>query len=406
MAKMKFGRYDHGAFLTFVCYAACSMVVPVSLVQIAQTLNFPLGEGGMSAGGGLHMGRSIALMASMALCGFTSGRWGNCKSIGFALLFMVAGMLIGAFSPFYGVLFLALLIAGFGEGFVEGLATPLVQDLHKDDQPGRYINFSHGFWSVGVVAVVLLAGYLLLIGVSWRWIMAGVGIFTIVPALILLLPSRKYDLHPDANNRQDWKKVCANARDIVRLPHFWLFFVIMFVSGGGEFSLTFWLAAYIQEVRQLSPMSGGLVTACFAAGMIMGRTGWGMLLHQRHLGMLVIVSAVVGTVVTCIFPLIDTMWILYVVLFIAGVASGPFWPSVQSYCSERIPQVDTTMLFILLSCAGIPGAGVFAWLMGIVGDRFGLEKSVYLVPLCYTILGILMLGDYICARRTKKVVMS
>lgn len=394
MSKLRFGRYDYGAFLTFFCYAACSLIVPVSLVQVALDLRFPLGEGGMGAGGALHMGRSIALVAAMAVCGFASGRWGNCKSIGYSLVFMVAGMLAGAFSPTYAVLFLALLIAGFGEGIVEGLATPLVQDLHREE-PGRYINFSHGFWSVGVVATVLAAGYLLLLGVSWRWLMIGIGALTLVPVLILLLPSRKYDLHPDRNNRQSWREVCRNAGAILRMPYFWLFFAAMFLAGGGEFCLTFWLAAYIQEVYGQTPMTGGIATACFAGGMIFGRTGWGVLIRQRHLGVLIIISAFAGTVATAVFPLFHTMWILYILLFAAGVATGPFWPSVQSYCAERIPEADTTMLFILLSCAGIPGCGVFTWAMGIIGDHLGLQVSVYLVPACFFLLGLLILGDYL-----------
>ncbi len=401
MPEMKFGRYDYGAFLTFSCYAACSLVVPISLVQVANSLHFPLDEGGMGAGGALHMGRSIALVAAMILCGFASGRWGNCRTIGWALIFMVAGMLIGAFSPVYAVLFMALLVAGFGEGFVEGLATPLIQDLHKDE-PGRYINFSHGFWSVGVVATVLIAGYLLLIGISWRWLMVGIGVMTLVPVLILLLPSRKYDFHPDRKVRQDWREVSRNAGVILKMPYFWLFFAAMFLAGGGEFCLTFWLAAYIQQVYGLTPMIGGIATACFAGGMILGRTGWGVMIRQHQLGALIIISAFAGAVVTAVFPLLNVMWVLYVMLFISGVATGPFWPSVQSYCAERIPQVDTTMLFILLSCAGIPGCGVFTWVMGIIGDHYGLRVSVYLVPACFLVLGILILCDYIYRGTLKK----
>ena len=40
-------------------------------------------------------------------------------------------------------------------------------------------------------------------------------------------------------------------------------------------------------------------------------------------------------------------------LFLAGLATAPFWPSVQSYATDRLPAADTTMLLILLSCAGI-----------------------------------------------------
>jgi uncharacterized iron-regulated membrane protein len=39
--------------------------------------------------------------------------------------------------------------------------------------------------------------------------------------------------------------------------------------------------------------------------------------------------------------------------------------------------------------------------MGIVGDRLGLQVSVYLVPACFLVLGLLILGDYIYGRKKK-----
>jgi len=230
--------------------------------------------------------------------------------------------------------------------------------------------------------------------------MVGIGVMTLVPVLILLLPSRKYDFHPDRKVRQDWREVSRNAGVILKMPYFWLFFAAMFLAGGGEFCLTFWLAAYIQQVYGLTPMIGGIATACFAGGMILGRTGWGVMIRQHQLGALIIISAFAGAVVTAVFPLLNVMWVLYVMLFISGVATGPFWPSVQSYCAERIPQVDTTMLFILLSCAGIPGFAFVSWLMGFVGDRAGLRASFFVVPAFFALLLFIVIVERACRPRS------
>ena len=63
------------------------------------------------------------------------------------------------------LLLAALMLAGCGEGVIEGLATPFVQQLHPADS-GRYLNFTHGFWSLGVVMIVLTAGGMLMLGIS------------------------------------------------------------------------------------------------------------------------------------------------------------------------------------------------------------------------------------------------
>src|SRR5579884_665935 len=49
--RMVFGRYDYASFLTFIAYAAGSVVVPVCLVALARELGFRLDRGGLAAGG-------------------------------------------------------------------------------------------------------------------------------------------------------------------------------------------------------------------------------------------------------------------------------------------------------------------------------------------------------------------
>jgi MFS family permease len=394
--KMVFGRYDRAAFVSFFAYAAGSVAVPVALVSLARELGFDLASGGMTAGGGLHLGRTVAIVAAMLACGFLAGRWGKRRAFGWSVVLMGAGMALCAVAPSYPVLLVSLLIAGVGEGVIEGLATPFVQDLHPSE-PGRYINFTHAFWSVGVLTTVLASGALLSLGVSWRLILAGVAAFSLIPAWILLAPTSGGHTYPDHPEPVHWTEVRDHASAILRRARFWLFFAAMFVAGGGEFCLTFWSASYIQLGFTAAAWAGGVGTACFAGGMVLGRTGWGYLISQHHLRPLLIWSGIGGTVVTALLPKVTNLWLFFALLFLAGIATAPFWPSVQSYCADRLPDVDTTMLFVLLSCAGIPGCGVFTWLMGFIGDRAGgLNAAFYLVPACYVSLVGLIALDGMC----------
>jgi fucose permease len=88
------------------------------------------------------------------------------------------------------------------------------------------------------------------------------------------------------------------------------------------------------------------------------------------------------------------LWLFFGLLFLAGIATAPFWHSVQSHCADCLPHTDTTMLFILLSCAGIPGCGFFTWLMGFLGHYSGsLRPAFYLVPACHVLLALLIAYD-------------
>jgi fucose permease len=390
---MRFGWFDHAAFIIFAAYACGSVVIPVALVELSRDLGFSLAEGGLSAGGALHLGRTIPMILTMLLSGFMAGRWGLRRTLGWSVLLMAAGLGLCALAPVYGILFLALMIAGSGEGVIEGIATPFIQRMHPGES-GRYINFTHSFWSIGILFTVLGAGALLSLGVSWRIIVAVVALLAITPALMLLIPSRGLTAYPEHPEPLHWKTVRGHLLEIIKIPRFWLYYAAMFLAGGGEFCLTFWSASYIQLSFNPAPWAGGVGTGFFAAGMVLGRTGWGYLIKQHQLSTLVIVSALGGTAVTLFFPILTNLWLFFGLLFVAGVATAPFWPSIQSYSGDRLTGVDTTMLLILLSCAGIPGCGFMTWLMGYIGNQSGgLEKAFYLVPICYILIAVLMIYD-------------
>lgn len=399
--KMNFGRYDYAAFLSFYAYASGSIVLPVALVALARELGFSLEKGGLSAGGALPLGRMVMIVLTMLLCGFAAGRWGKRRVFGGAIVLMGIGMALCAVAPTYGILFAALMVAGIGEGVIEGLATPFVQDLHPKE-PGRYINFAHAFWPIGVLSTVLLFGALLSLGVSWRLMMAAVGVLAMLPASLLLL-SRTAHAYPERPEPLHWTTVHDQAMTILKTPRFWLFFAAMFIAGGGEACLTFWSASYIQLSFTPAAWAGGVGTACFAAGMIVARTGWGYFIKQHQLKPLIVYSALAGTAVTLSFPLLTHLGVFFALLFLAGLATAPFWPSVQSYCTDCLPQADTTMLFILLSCAGVPGCGLFVWLMGFIGNRAGgLSDAFYLIPACYLLLAAIITADGCLYARAKR----
>jgi MFS family permease len=392
--KMTFGRYDYAAFLTFISYAAGSVVLPIALLMLSRDLGFSLEEGGLAAGGALTLGRTLTIVLAMLYCGFAAGRWGMRQTYGWSVLLMGLGMGLCAFSPNYSFLFITLTLSGIGAGIIEGLATPFVQELHPKES-GRYINFSHSFWSIGVVLTVLISGALLALGVSWRIVVGGTAATALLPALIVLWPESKGREYPDHPERLHWRTVMEQAKCIVALPRFWLFFTAMFLAGGGETCLAFWSASYIQINFQTTAWSGGVGTACFAGGMVVSRLGWGYLIKQHQLKQLLVYSGLGGLVVTIFLPSLTGLWTLFGVLFFAGIAIAPFWPSLQSYSADRLPKCDTTMLFILLSCAGIPGCGLFTWVMGYIANQgVGLGKAFYLVPLCFLLLTILVGYDW------------
>ncbi len=381
-------RYDIAAYSAFTSYALCSLVIPIVLVAMGNELQFPLDDGGMSYGGILHLARCAAMVVSILLCGIVAKKFGKRRPMGWSVMLMGASIFLCACAPGYWFLPPLLLLAGLGEGICEGLATPFVQALHPDN-PEKYVNIAHSFWSVGIGICVLGAGALLSCGVSWRIILGGAGMISILVSLMFLCNPRAGAAYPEEVKKNDANLFWKNSRSIFRRPLFWFCCAGMFMGAGAEFCLTFWAAVYLQLIFGATPFIAGTGTAAIALGMFAGRNFFAHIATGNNLKK-ILFSASVGTIPLTLFlawvkpeyfPSGNvTLAILLFTLFLCGIGISPYWPTLQVYGVNLLPEEDSTLLYIYFSAMGVPGCGFFTWLIGILGDNFGLQKAFYLLP--------------------------
>lgn len=385
--KLQLGRYDFAAFSAFTSYALCSLAVPVLMVAIGRDLNFPLDDGGMSAGGMLHLMRSVALVVALLVCGSVAGRFGKRRTMGICMLLTAAGVLVCASAPAYWILIPGILFAGFGEGVCEGVATPFMQDLHKD-APERYVNIAHAFWSVGIGLCVIVAGGLLSLGVEWRAILASTALIAIASGTLFLWKESPRSRYPEVKGGVAFSEILRSSRAIAKAPRFWICCLAMFVGAGAEFGLTFWSATYLQLNFHTGAWVAGLGTGAIALGMFLGRIVFGCFARRELLRSILLGSALATIPITLLLAFLKPgvmpdgllFLVLFLILFLSGIGISPFWPTVQVYGVVNMPKLDSTMLYIYFSAIGVPGCGFFTWLMGFLGDRFGLTGAFLVVP--------------------------
>ena len=266
---LHFGRYDYASYSAFTMYSICSLAIPLMIVSMGNDLGFPLDKGGMSYGGLLHAARSALIIVALLTCSLIAAKIGKRLSMGFCVLFFGTGIMACAFATSYWMLLLCLVLIGFGEGICEGLATPFIQDLHSDE-PERYVNIGHSFWSVGIVCAVLLASGLLALGVSWRYILGGIGVLSLLSSLFFLWKENPAKKYPETREKPDLKLLWEQTLLILKQKSFWRCCGAMFFGAGAEFGLTFWSAAYIELTYKTSVFVAGLGTGAIAVGMFLG----------------------------------------------------------------------------------------------------------------------------------------
>lgn len=397
--KLIIGRYDLLCYAAFIGYASCSLIIPISLVQIAQTLNFPLDDGGMSQAGILHMIRSSAMMIMLLICGWVAGRIGKRRSMGFSMLLSGTGILCCAFATEYWMLIPFLLLAGFGEGVCEGLLTPFVERLHVEESE-RYVNLAHSFWSIGIWISVLGAGKLLASGGNWRPIIFTAGALSALVGVGFLWKENPAKRYPEESQSFDIKSILNHSKAIFHTPRFYVYCFVMFIGGGIEYCLTFWASSFLQVSFKADAFTAGFGTAAIALGMFVGRLVMGYFARENHLRHILLGVTLAMIPVSLMLSLITPEYFtsrsmmfasLLLLLFLCGICVGPFWPMLQVYGVKQLRELDTTMLFIYFSAIGVPGAGFFSWLMGVLGDIFGLNGAFHMITLCLFIYAIVII---------------
>jgi fucose permease len=364
-------------------YASTATITPICLLLVAGEFGMDLAEAGA-----LEVSRSVLITVILLASPWISARFGKARSLGWASFFMGLGLVAYGLAPTYGALILALALVGTGSGVLEGLINPLVQDAAPMDS-GRWLNLVNGFWSMGVLVTMLVGGEWLTRGGDWRPAMFALGVCSALTGIAFLrarVPGGTQEA--DASIAAVWQRT----REVLTAPRFTGFAIMMVLAGAVEGAFTFWSATLVQLEFGASARAGGIVTACFAAGMIAGRFAAVAWATQKSLPHLILTSAIGGAVISSIIPLLGSTAAVGTGLVFAGLSVACFWPSIQSYAADRL-RGESTEILILLSFAGIPGFGGVSWALGLLADSEGLRAAFWLIPPLFVAIALLMIWE-------------
>lgn len=363
--------------LSFLVYSLSSIAISICLVNIKRDLNFSLTEAGL-----FGMLCAIEQMIILFISPIFAAKFGKIKVLRTSLLILTAGLFFFSKSINFFTALLSALCMGLGVANMEALLTPIVNDLYPNDT-GAKMNMMHAFWPLGTCSGLIGFGYLLSIGINWRYIYIGLSIFALL--ICFSYPSsKKIKLPPSDGSKAAFKEIFS-------LPSFWLFGLSLFFAGGAEGAFAFWSATLIQLYLKASAFYAGIVTASFALGMFIGRSLNSKVLKKVSIQKAIIVSSIASFIVSLLFVFVNSLFGLAAFLFCMGLCLACLWPTIQSFAAAILP-VDATALMIFLSCFGVPGYSTASFIMGIVGDKYDLFIAfITVVPVFLILVPILFI---------------
>lgn len=300
-------------------------------------------------------------------------RFGRTRAGWIGLTIFSLGLTSFVLSPPVFLTLPATLITGFGTSIV--INTMLTSMSHHYGKAAEVaIPQANGIASVGfVTGTALIGGIAIIFPHLWR-----IGLLLAIPvALTLFLVGREKDANeyvPDEKGPQKGKLSRA----------FWISWIGFVACISSEFAVSFWAAALLKNRVSTTAAISTIAIVALGSGMGFGRWYGGLVLQKFKLDtqlLMVIALQFVGFVS---FWFSHSMIISLVSLFIVGLGvSTQFALAAIRLISFSDGRPDLAIGRTSLA-AGIAIA-IAPFLLGVLGDTFGISRAYIMVPVLIVI---------------------
>jgi MFS family permease len=299
----------------------------------------------------------------------------------------IAGIIAFILAPSYTILYMSMLVAGFGNGLVEAVINPLAATIYPDEKTHK-LNVLHAWWPGGLIIGGLLAILMNQFALSWQMKMGIIIIPTIIYGILIF--GQKFPLTERAAAGISTDQMIKTAFH----PAFLLLMGTMMLTASIELAPGQWLEKVLRDTAQ---MSGTMILVYGSALMFVLRFFAGPIAHRiSPIGMMW-ASVTIAGLGLMLLAGATTVTMAYVAATVFYVGVCFMWPTMLGITSERFPQGGAFTMG-LMGFAGQFALGLVIFKMGGVFDEWGAAASFKFVSklaiIPFIIFAIWWIKDY------------
>ncbi len=296
-------------------------------------------------------------LISMVIGGPLCDVLGMGRLVVLAFIGHVGGALLTIFAGGFWSLFIATLLVGVGNGFVEAACNPLIATLYPENKTSR-LNAFHVWFPGGIVIGGLVAYALDQMGLSWQIKIASM----LVPIAIygVMFLRMKF---PPTERVASGVSSGAMFKEVLR-PLFLFMAFCMLLTASTELSTNQWIAELLSNVG----VPGILILVWINGLMAVGRSFAGPVVHRiAPAGMLLFSAVFSGLGLVLLSMSSGYMSLAAAAVFAVGICY--FWPTMLGFVAEYVPRSGALGLAIM---GGI-GAASTAITQPLVGKMYDMQ---------------------------------
>lgn len=304
------------------------------------------------------------------------------------LALLVGGMFAAGLLPFYGMVLVALFLAGLGKSIFDPAVQAYVSERVPYRRRGMAIGFLEIAWAGSTLVGIPLVG-LLMDSFGWRspfFVMGGLGLIGICLVRVLM-PAKGKTVAPQRSSvrfRTAWHQLIVERRALGAIG-------FAFFASVANDNLFVVYGAWIEQAFNLSIVALGLGTGVIGLAELFGETLTATLSDRLGLKRSVIVSLVLSTACYAILPICErTISLALAGLFLTFITFEFMIVTSISLTTELLPGSRATMLSGCLAAAGI-GRVIGA----LIGGPIWLFGGILATAMVSTIISAMALASLV-----------
>ena len=226
--------------------------------------------------------------------------------------------------------------------------------------------------------------------VGWRAVFVGMGLVTIVVAVIMAVFGRNAPPDDEQQGAAPLARAQGGIGDVLRDKRFWLMVPISMVAVGsyGGFQ-GLWIGPYLFDNYRLGEIEIGNLILLMAIGGTVGSLSSGWLADRFDLVRVVLIAAMVFVLAQVVLALYPPIFIVGGVLLFFGY-TGAFNVLVLSHARRLFPDEMTGQALTAINLSMFVGIFLVQWLSGVVIGQFPVTSEGVYSPQAYTVVLLVM----------------
>lgn len=289
-----------------------------------------------------------------------------------AIALAAAGLLVKSY-PF---LLLSFVVLGSSTKVFDVAVNAFVNDINTK---GRefFLQMLHMSFGIGAVFGPAYASFMIINNYGWEtaiWFLALIfAVMLVISIFTMMIPSGEIERQLTHHRHK-----ALGLISLIKNPQVWVLFIGAGCFSGAYVGIVTWFPTFAKTLPGRSGALSGVILSVFFFGYVISRGIASFILTVKNARILIIVTSFMGGLLFLLSFLAPQTWVFFTLMPMAGFFAGATLPMIIFVACTIFPNNSggvTTILYIGISVFAM----IVPYLMGVIGDEFGIAASLPIV---------------------------